>query len=143
MEAFQQLHAHMEAAADRVEDPKERLLEVGVAYVVTGRDFPAHCSIVFRADLVDTTDPDYQEWGEQAYSFLEATIRAVAERYNPSLDIDDASRLCWAAMQGLLVLHTPMDAIARQRGEAPVDPVEQARASTRLILMGLVPGRQG
>ncbi len=140
VEAFQQLHAHMEAAADHVEDPRERLVEVGVAYVVTGRDYPAHCSIVFRSDLVDTNDPEYQEWGEQAYGFLEATVRAVAERYNPALDIDDASRLCWAAMQGLLVLHAPMDAIARRRGTS-VDLVEQARASTRLILSGLLPSQ--
>ena len=41
-------------------------------------------------------------------------------------------------MQGLLVLHAPMTEIARKRGAAPVDLVEQAEASTRLMLTGLL-----
>jgi AcrR family transcriptional regulator len=129
VEAFQHLHARMVASTAGIDDPAERLVEAGVAYVVTGREYPAHCAVVFRGDLVDTADPDYAEWGQRTYSFLEATVQAVADRYNPSLDIGDGSRLCWSAMQGLLVLHPHM---------APVDLVGQARAFGRLILNGLL-----
>lgn len=138
VDAFHHLHANMAAAAVGIDDPAERLVEVGIAYVVTGRDHPAHCAVVFRKDLVDTTDPAYVEWGDRTYRFLESTVRAVADRHNPSLDIDDASRLCWAVMQGLLVLHPQMAHMAAMRGEPPVDLVEQARAFTRLIFSGLL-----
>lgn len=141
VEAFQRLYEHMEAAAAGIEDPCERLVRVGTAYVITGRDHPAHCAVVFRPDLVDTQDPEYERWGLRTYGFLEGAVRAVAERHNPALDVDDASRLCWAAMQGLLELHAPMTEIARKRGHAPLDLVRQAETSTRLMLAGLVRGR--
>lgn len=141
VEAFQRLHENMEVAAAGVEDPCERLVRVGTAYVVTGRDYPAHCAVVFRSDLVDTHDPEYERWGLRTYEFLEDTVRAVAERHHPELDIGDASRTCWAAMQGLLELIGPMGEIARKRGEAPVDLIEQAEATTRLMLTGLLPSR--
>jgi AcrR family transcriptional regulator len=138
VEAFQRLYENMEASVAGVDEPTERLVRVGTAYVVTGRDFPAHCAVVFRGDLVDTLDPQYEEWGLRTYGFLEDAVRAVAEHHNPSLDIDDASRLCWAAMQGLLELHAPMSEIARKLGRPEVDLVEQAEAATRLMLSGLL-----
>lgn len=141
IEGFQRLYANMEAAAEGVDDPSERLVRVGSAYVITGRQHPAHCAVVFRADLVDTLDAEYETWGLRTYGFLEDTVRAVADCHNPSLDVDDASRLCWAAMQGLLELYLPMSEIARKRGQAPVDLVEQAEASTRLMLAGMLRGR--
>jgi AcrR family transcriptional regulator len=141
VEAFQRLYENMEASVAGVDEPTERLVRVGTAYVVTGRDFPAHCAIVFRGDLVDTLDPQYEEWGLRTYGFLEDAVRAVAEHHNPSLDVEDASRLCWAAMQGLLELHAPMSEIARKLGRPGVDLVRQAEASTRLMLAGLVGGR--
>ena len=140
VEAFQRLQENMEAAAEGIEDPGERLVRVGTAYVTTGRDYPAHCAVVFRGDLVDTDDPDYELWGLRTYGFLEETVRAVAERHNPSLDIDDASRLCWAAMQGLLELSAPMTEIARKLGQPPVDLVARAEAVARLLLTGLLQG---
>ncbi len=141
IEAFQRLHANMEAAAEGVDDPTERLVCVGRAYVITGRDHPAHCAVVFRSDLVDTEHPDYEQWGLRTYGFLEDTVRAVAERHDPTLDVVDASRLCWAAMQGLLVLQEPMTGIATKGGQRTFDLVDQAETSTRLILSGILRGR--
>lgn len=138
VEAFQHLSENLEARAGGIGDPAERLVQVGIAYVVTGRDHPAHCAVVFRGDLVDTSDPAYAEWGDRTYRFLESTVRALAERHNPSLDIDDASRLCWSAMQGLLVLHPQMGLTALMRGTPPVDLIEQSVAFSRLLLSGLV-----
>jgi AcrR family transcriptional regulator len=141
VEGFQHLYANMEAAAAGVNEPTERLVRVGTAYVITGRDHPAHCAIVFRGDLVDTEDQEYELWGLRTYGFLEDTVRAVAQVHNPALDVDDGSRLCWAAMQGLLELHRPMSEIARKRGGPEVDLVRQADASTKLMLAGLLGGR--
>lgn len=92
-------------------------MQVGVAYILTGGDHPGHCAVVFRGDLVDTADPAYQEWGDRTYGSLEDTVRAVAVHHKPALDIDVASRLCWSAMQALLILHPSMEEIAAKRGE--------------------------
>lgn len=113
-------------------------MEVGVAYVLTGRDHPGHCAVVFRSDLVDTADPRYQEWGDRAYGVLEDTVRAVAERHNPALDVDVASRLCWSAMQGLMVLHPSMGEIAAKRGAEPMSLEEHATGFGALMLTGLL-----
>jgi hypothetical protein len=69
---------------------------------------------------------------------LEETVRAVAERANPGLDVTDASGLCWSAMQGLLVLHQNMVHIAEMRGLEAPDPDTMSTRFTRLILDGLV-----
>jgi AcrR family transcriptional regulator len=141
IEAFERLHANMEVAAEGVDDPAERLVCVGRAYVVTGREYPAHCAVVFRNDLVDTDHPDYETWGLRTYGFLEDTVRAVAEEHDPSVDVVDVSRLCWAAMQGLLVLQDPMTGIATKAGQRPFDLEEQAETSTRLVLSGILRDR--
>jgi AcrR family transcriptional regulator len=140
VEAFERLLAAMELAADGVEDPSERLERVGVAYVETGRDFPGHCAVLFRRDLVDTEDPAYAAAGASAYAYLEDTVRSVADRLNPSLDVDTASRLCWSAMQGLLVLHPTMVEIADNHGRPMADLAEESRVFTRLMLAGMLAG---
>lgn len=137
VQAFDHLHAAMVVALAGAEGADDRLEAVGVAYVETGRDYPAHCAVVFRRDLIDTDDPAYADSGLRTYGLLHDTVRAVAEQHNPHLDVDAASRLCWSSMQGLLVLHEQMTEIDRKTGACSVDVVEQSRAFTRLMLRGL------
>jgi AcrR family transcriptional regulator len=136
VQAFDHLHAAMVAALASAHDADDRLEAVGVAYVETGRDYPAHCEVVFRRDLVDTDDPAYSDSGLRTYALLHDTVRAVADQHDPDLDVDAAARLCWSAMQGLLVLHAQMTEIDRKAGVPTVDLVEQSRTFTRLLLRG-------
>ena len=120
-EGLDKLHEVTAAAAEAApSDPIERLTEVGRAYVSVAIDYPAHCEIIFRDDLIDTDQDDYLAAGLGAYGVLERAVGAVAAEVNPDLDVDDAAKLCWAAMQGLVVLHSKMvrmdDVIGREPG---------------------------
>lgn len=110
IDAFRALDAAMTAAAAQATDPVDRLRRIGRAYTEVGLTHPAHLSIVFRPDLVDTSDPDYGLWGDRAYSHLERALTAVRDAHNPDLDINTAARLCWSMVQGLVVLYDGMTA---------------------------------
>jgi len=137
VEAFQLLNERMELTRS-IEDPVERLVQVGIVYVVTGRDYPAHLAIIARRDLLDPNDPAYIEWGSRSYFFVEDRVRELAQQHNPSLDVDDATRLLCSAMQGLILLHPQLDHIAERRGKPPVDLVAQARAFMLLLVSGFL-----
>lgn len=137
VEAFQRLHGAISAAADGVTDPAERLRLVGRAYVEVAHRYPAHCAVVFRSDLVDTDDPAYREWGDRAFGALEDTLVALRDAENPDLDVDEAARLCWSAMQGLVVLYPSIASLDAQRERVTPPIGEMAEAFSCLMLDGL------
>ena len=49
-----------------------------------------------------------------AYAVLRDTVTALAERYNPGLDVSDATNLAWSAMQGLIVLYPKISLVRRE-----------------------------
>ena len=137
IQGFDKLAEVVTAAAEGIDDPEARLVAIGRGYVETGMRYPAHCQVMFRADLVHCDDPAYQAAGERAYELLADAIRAVAAADNPDLDIDDAAELCWSAMQGLLVLYPNM-VRRRESTGAPVAGLEdRVTRFTRLIIDGL------
>jgi AcrR family transcriptional regulator len=138
VEAFQHLHAAMVAAVDGVDDPVERLARIGRAYVEVSRSSPGHCAIVFRHDLVDATDPAYQEWGDRAHGQLSAAVTAIRDGCNADLDTDLAIAACWSAMQGLVQLYPNMLAIAGTHGQELPGIGDMAERFARLLAQGLL-----
>jgi AcrR family transcriptional regulator len=136
IEAFVVLRESQEAAMVGIDDPTERFVALGQAYVRTGLAYPAHCEVAFRTDVVDTDDPELQAAGIAAYSVLERTVQEIADRHNPALDVDDAADLAWSAMQGLLVLLPKMTLVRTMRGRAPDDPETTAAHFCRLLAAG-------
>jgi AcrR family transcriptional regulator len=102
VEGFVTLHSQLAKAFASTDDPVERLTAVGRAYVAVAVSHPAHCEVMFRHDLIDAHDPACQSAGHAAFGVLLATITAIAERLNPRLEVLDAAKLCWSAMQGLV-----------------------------------------
>ncbi len=138
IDAFRLLDGAMAAAAEAAEGPADRLKRVGRAYVEVGLEHPAHLAIVFRPDLVDTTTEEYGLWGERTYGRLLDALAAIRDELNPDLDIDDAARLCWSAVQGLVVLHPGMKSREELHGPGPVEVGELAECFCSLLLSGLV-----
>jgi AcrR family transcriptional regulator len=137
IEAFEKLTVELSTAVAGLEDPEQRLVAIGRAYVRTGMRYPAHCQVAFRTDVVDCDDAAYQEAGARAYTILADAVRAVVATDNPALDVSDAADLCWSAMQGLLVLYPNM---VRRRAahDEPVHDLEDvATTFTRLMIDGL------
>ncbi len=142
VEAFDHLAAATTAAAESVDDPRDQLVAIGRAYVHSGVTHPAHCQIVFRLDVVDGDDPDYQAAGQRAFRVLEEAVRAVADRYDPSLDVTEAAYLCWSAMQGLITLRPNIEKLDAALGRATVPVDDMATRFAAMILDGLTGGRR-
>jgi AcrR family transcriptional regulator len=142
VEAFQHLAQRTERAAAEVDDPVAALAQVGRAYVELAVERPGHCSIVFRSDAVDTEDPEYQRWGAIAYGVLHRAVQRVAEERNPGLDVPLAASLCWAAMQGIVVLHEPISKMAALH-DGRVDAIGTlAERVTTQLVAGIAPERR-
>lgn len=140
VEAFQYLHAEMAAVTARYPDPRERCVQMGVAYVRAGIEHPAHCAVLFRKDLVDTDDPDYQIWGDLAYNDLRGTLVALRDAYRADLDVETASRLAWSSMQGLITLYPSMQEMCGAHGTEIGTTLEVAEQFARLLVDGFTAG---
>jgi len=140
VEAFRHLTESLVEAAESTDDPRVRLALIGRAYVELGEAHPGHCTVVFRGDLIDVTDPEYQEWSGRSYAMLQATLVDLAEHHNPELDVELATRLCWSAMQGLVTLHPSMVGMAASHGLPAVGPIgDVAELFGALLIGGLAP----
>jgi len=139
VEAFTVLGDALEARAEMTSDPAERLTEIGKGYVSVAVSHPAHCEILFRADLVDVDNPNYIQASKRAHAVLVSTVEALSQAINPSLDQDAAVKLCWASMQGLVVLHAPMARIDEEAGKHPDAIDELIPKFTAILISGFTP----
>lgn len=138
IEGFETLHDELVRAGSGIDDPIERLVAIGRGYVRVATEHRAHLEVMFREDVIAADDLRLAEVGLAAYGVLEATVAAVAERYNPTLRIQDAARLCWSAMQGLVELQgkfAVLDGLAAEASSSLDDHVERF---TTLIVNGLL-----
>lgn len=136
-EGFDALHAATTAAADGIDDPVERLIAIGEAYVSLARSNHAHCEVMFRVDVVDTDDVELLTAGMRAYGVLEDTVRSLIEGERLDVDLDDATWLCWSTMQGLVALGPKIDLIARTKGRSEPSGTELVRAFTIRLVAGM------
>ena len=136
-EGFTHLEAALRESQEGLTDPEERLAAMGQAYVRIGMTYPAHCAVMFRHDLIDDDDVDLQGCGYEAFQRLEDLIIDIRGIEGAEFDIGDATKLCWAAMQGLVVLWTSMQDIETARGYQPGEPDAVVTRLTRLMLDGM------
>lgn len=137
-EGFDALTDAMQAAVAGLDDPVERLNAIGVAYVELARTHPAHCEVMFRHDVIDEDDQSLVACGLEAYRVLESTVQAVIDREGMHVALDDATWMCWSAMQGLVQLESKINEIHALRGaETPVATRDLVRRFTSIIVRGM------
>ena len=141
IEGFDTLFAETSEAAAAHDDPVERLKAIGRAYVRVGVRHPAHCEVIFRDDVINADDEQLQAAGLRAYGLLESTVAEIAARHNPSIDVTDAARLCWAMVQGLVQLQSKFTLLDTTLGMSPTDIEDRAERFTELILTGVLAAR--
>ena len=134
------LHREMAAVAAEEPDPIERLRVIGQAYVGVANRFPAHCEVIWREDLVDADDEAYAEVGMAAYGVLVETVEAIARAHNPDLVIDDAVKLCWSTMQGLVELRPKLARIDVGEDHGVVSIEDRVSRFTSLLVAGMIAG---
>lgn len=135
-EGFAALHAATSAATVGIDDPVERLTAIGVAYVELARSHPAHCAVMFRVDLIDGDDESFTTVALQAYGVLEGSVQALLDGEGLDVGLDDAVRLCWSAMQGIVVLQPKFEVLAEVHGT----PVPDTRSLVREFVATIVAG---
>jgi len=118
-------------------DPAERLTVMGQAYVSLATEYPAHCQVMFRTDVVDTDDADLSVAGMRAYGVLHGVVAELIESEGLDADPDVASELCWATMQGLVVLGPKLELIEARTGRPPSTVADRVRRLTDLMLDGI------
>lgn len=140
IEGFTHLRDVTAAATAGVEDPDDRLAALGRAYVEVATTHPGHCAVAFRHDVLDNENPELLAAGEQAYGILVDAVQYAADNVNPALDVANTSRLCWAAMQGLIDIHLSMAIISEHRGEDPPPAIgDLAEIMSRQLFAGIRP----
>lgn len=139
-EGFDALHAATAHAADGVDDPVDRLVAIGEAYVTLARSHHAHYEVMFRVDVIEPDDPALVEAGMRAYAVLENTVRELIESEHLSVDLDDATWLCWSTMQGLVTLGPKLDIIARRKGRPEPSNADLVREFAVRVVAGLRAG---
>ncbi len=79
IDGFDTLATAMTHVLDTVDDPTDRLPALLSAYVAHHRDHPGYAAIMWRTDLLDTTDQDLQRASLRTFQILfeaAATIQA-------------------------------------------------------------------
>ena len=136
-EGFAALHAACTVAIDGVDDPVDQLTALGRAYVSLARTNRGHCEVMFRTDIIDTDDPELVTCGLEAYGLLEATVRRLIEAEDLRVGVDEATWLCWSAMQGLVQLQPKIELIGQLK-DVPVPAVDQLIARfTEMMVDGI------
>ena len=131
----------------RVEDPVERLREIGHAYVQFGMTHPNHYRLMFMTPLPpaakDCADRGIPE--RDAYALVVAIVQSVADagRLRPEYrEIELVAQMCWAAMHGIVSLHIakgqddwvtfrPLPKVAAQMIDIFVRELASSRAAAR------------
>lgn len=139
IEGFTTLYDELVSSGAGIDDPVDRLKAIGRGYVRVATEHPAHCEVMFRDDVIDGDDPHLAEVGLAAYGILEATVAAIADRYNPALPVQDATRLCWSAMQGLVELQSKFVHLDAALADGPTSLDEHVDRFTDLMVSGMMP----
>ncbi len=123
-EALRRFAARVRDAAASENDPLERIVAIGRAYVRFACDEPDSFRIMF--DLLQPESDDYPEVGEaleEAWSVLGSTVDAAIASGRIEGCAATIAHVCWANVHGLATLHL---AGRLQRGksvEELIDPV--------------------
>lgn len=141
IEGFEYLYAETAEAASATHDPVDRLKAIGRAYVRVGVEYPAHCEVMFRDDAINPDNDQLQVAGLRAYGLLQSTVADIARQHNSPVDVTDASRLCWAMVQGLVQLQSSFGNLDAMYGASPVSIEDRAERFTELLLTGILAGR--
>lgn len=138
IEGFETLRDELARCGAGIDDPIERLTAIGRGYVRVATEHRAHCEVMFRDDVIDADDTRLAAAGLAAYGVLEATVAAIADRYNTALPVQQAARLCWSAMQGLVELHAKFATLDALHAQPTMSLDEHVEQFTDLMINGLL-----
>ncbi len=105
-EGEERLAAAMRAALDALPegaDPAARLAATGRGYIAFARANPAHFRLMFRTDLLDRSEPAWQEAGKASFAILSDAMEALVPGMDPRMRRARLA-LAWAGVHGFCTL---------------------------------------
>ncbi|MEO1065385.1 MAG: TetR/AcrR family transcriptional regulator [Actinomycetota bacterium] len=148
IDGFELLATAMGDVIDEHDDPIERLVAQGQAYVRLARTNRSHFAVMWLPDVHhEDEDERLADLGMRTFGCLVETIEQIRERYRPDLDVELAALKCWALVQGLSELTEPMEGKIEYPSEEGTTAVpagdELVEQVLRLSISGMVPGHEG
>lgn len=123
-QGFRDLHADL-AAADRASDPRERVIELGRAYVRWAVAHPDHYQVMFGGESLKEEHPSLAEAALQAFGELLDAITACQEAGIVTVrDPLDIAAPLWSLVHGIASLAIGGDLRAVGIERAPEDLVD-------------------
>ncbi len=138
-EGFSTLADALDAASTGITDARERLNACGTTYVRTALAYPGHFGVIFQSDLINEDDDACLLASMRAYAVLQSTIEMVRDQVNPDLDVDAMATLCWATMQGLVVLAPKLSHVAESTDTALLTLDDLVAQFTDMFIAGCRP----
>lgn len=104
-QGFRDLHAELATAADAASDPRDRVVELGRAYVRWAVAHPDHYRVMFGAELSKADHPDLAVAGERAFGdLLDAVATCQEAGVVGGKDPRDLAAPLWSLVHGVASL---------------------------------------
>jgi AcrR family transcriptional regulator len=145
IEGLGELRAHMERRRNESFDAAERSAAVGAGYLEFALKHPEYFRVMFRAELLNERDPEYQAATSRAFGVLETAIREcrLAQGLTADAVLPDLCLLAWSAVHGfaMLVLEGSIPQLGRTARVRLRDGMELGRKLIWLLGPALYPGK--
>jgi len=138
-EGFRIFADALEAVAVRYADPRERLAEIGRAYLGFAAAHPAYFRVMFGRGALEAHPTEGPLRGEslRAFEVLQRAVAAVVEARGRALPVDELTFAAWSLVHGLAMLW--IDGAARHVFPTAADFHAAAARTIERALDGLVP----
>lgn len=104
-QGFRALHVALGTAGVRVSDPKDRVVELGRAYVQWAIAHPDHYQVMFGAESLKAEQPGLAVAGEQAFGdLLDAIVKCQEARIVEDRDPREVAAPLWSLVHGVASL---------------------------------------
>jgi AcrR family transcriptional regulator len=128
LDGFTSLAEAMTHALDGVDDPADRLPALLSSYVAHHRQHPGYAAIMWRTDLLDTTDPRLQQASLHTFELLHDAAATADTQLTTSLGPYRLALMLWSLAHGVTTLAdrlTPALADAAGTPDPSLPPPEQ------------------
>ncbi|MEM7094604.1 MAG: TetR/AcrR family transcriptional regulator [Actinomycetota bacterium] len=138
-EGFSTLTKAMREATEGIEDPRERLLACGRAYVNTALDNPGHYAVMVTHEFTNQEEPNLQHCSFESYLTLLENVEWLRDNVNADLDVEATATLLWAGGHGIVELSPVIDDVAEHTDTRSHNIDELLEAWTDMVLNGIRP----
>jgi AcrR family transcriptional regulator len=125
----------------KVEDPVERILRIGDAYLEFALEYPMHYQLMFMTLRPGPIHPGHPKQGdpsEDAYAFLLASVEEAMEagRFRPEFDDPhQVAQLFWGGLHGVISIRIAKEADPWVEFR---DPRTTAKAMQEIMMRGIL-----